>query len=317
MRELTVAVLADVHGNYLALRACLEWARAHKIEKYIFLGDYITDHAYPRRVMELLYEADSRYDCRFIRGNREDYMISYRANGGKEVDGSVWRDGSCQGALLYCYEELAGPDVDWFESLPVSGSWQIGSAPPIAYCHGSPERTKAQIYSPEALEKLALLPERVLLKGHNHRHFSFWHRGLHVICAGSVGNPIYCRARPGAAQATPLAKVAQMLLMHYEGGSWVPEYVTVPYDWEQVIKNLELSGLTKRAPVWAAMLRYNVLTGADPFGRVPQRAVELYRLETGIEAGWADVPERYWLTAAKEYSIELFQFGKENKWRTV
>ena len=39
MREFTVAVLADVHGNYLALKACLDYARARKIEKYVFLGD--------------------------------------------------------------------------------------------------------------------------------------------------------------------------------------------------------------------------------------------------------------------------------------
>ena len=307
MREFTVAVLADVHSNYLALKACLEWARAHKIEKYIFLGDYITDHAYPQRVMELLYEAAGRYDCRFIRGNREEYMISYRANGGREPDGSVWRDGSCQGALLYCYENLTDRDIDYFESLPISGSWQIGNAPPIAFCHGSPERAKAPIYSPEALEALEKLPEPILLKGHNHRFFSFSYNGLRVICAGSVGNPIYCRTPLGEARVTPLAKVAQMLLLHYEGGRWVPEYVTVPYDWEQTIKNLELSGLTKRAPVWAAMLRHNVLTGTDPFGRVPQRAVELYRLDTGTgAAGWAEVPEKYWITAAAEYRIELF-----------
>nr|WP_290462342.1 metallophosphoesterase [Acutalibacter muris] len=312
MREFTVAVLADVHGNYLALKACLDYARARKIEKYVFLGDYITDHTYPQRVMELLYEAAGRYDCRFVRGNREDYMISYRANGGKEADGSVWRDGSCQGALLYCYENLTDRDIDWFEGLPVYGSWQIGSAPPIAFCHGSPYKTKDQIYSVEALEKLAQLPERILLKGHNHRFFSFWHKGLRAVCAGSVGNPIYCRTRAGVVEVTPLAKVAQMLLMHYEGGRWVPEYVTVPYDWEQTIKNLELSGLTKRAPVWAAMLRHNVLTGTDPFGRVPQRAVELYRLDTGIKAaGWAGVPEEYWVMAAKEYKIELVP---ENLW---
>lgn len=306
MRELTIAVLADVHGNYPALAACLEYARRHRIKDYIFLGDYITDHAYPQRVMELLYDAQSRYNCRFIRGNREEYMIGYRQNGGREADGSVWRDNSCQGALLYCYENLTDRDIDWFESLPVSGSWQIGNAPPIAYCHGSPERAKAPIYSPEALDALSCLPERTLLKGHNHRPFSFWHRGLRVICAGSVGNPIYCRSRPGTVQVTPLAKVAQMLLMHYEDGRWRRSYVNVPYDWEQTIRDLELSGLTRRAPVWAAMLRHNVLTGTDPFGRVPQRAVELYRQDTGIEAGWAAVPEGYWITAAEEYNIELF-----------
>lgn len=306
MSALTIAVLADVHGSYLALLACLDYARARGIRDYIFLGDYITDHPCPQRVMELLYYAQSRYNCLFIRGNREEYMISYRANGGREADGSVWRDGSCQGALLYCYENLTDRDIDWFGSLPVFAVMDIDGAPPIACCHGSPEAAKAQIYSPRALEVIGTLKEDILLKGHNHRPFSFWYRGKRVICAGSVGNPIFCRSRPGGPQVTELAKVAQMLLLHYRGGCWRPEYVTVPYDWEQAIRNLELSGLSKRAPVWAAMLRHNVLTGADPFGRVPARAVELYRQKTGTEAGWAGVPEEYWRTAAKEYNIELF-----------
>lgn len=306
MSELTIAVLADVHGNYLALQACLDYARAHKLQKFIFLGDYITDHPYPQRVMELLYDADSRYDCRFIRGNREEYMIGYRRNGGCEADGSVWKDGSCQGALLYCYENLTDKDIDWFEGLPVFGSWQLEDAPPVAFCHGSPERAKAQIFAPHSLDVLGTLDEPILLKGHNHRFFSFWHRGLRVICAGSAGNPIYNRTRPGPVQVTELAKVAQMVLLHYRNGRWLPEYVTVPYDWQQAIRNLELSGLTERAPVWAAMLRHNVLTGTDPFGTVLSRVVEMYRLDTGIEAGVAGVPEPYWRRVANEYHIELF-----------
>ena len=83
-----------------------------------------------------------------------------------------------------------------------------------------------------------------------------------------------------------------MLLMHYMKGRWVPEYVSVPYDWEQAVKNLETSGLAERAPVWSAMLRHNVLTGTVPFGWVPARAVDLYKNDSGIEAGWADVPEK-------------------------
>jgi len=306
MSELTIAVLADVHGNYLALKACLDYARARNIQKYIFLGDYITDHAYPQRVMELLYNAQTRYDCRFIRGNREEYMISYRRNGGCEDDGSVWRDSSCQGALLYCYENLTDRDIDWFESLPIYGRWEFPDAPTVGYCHGSPEKARAAIWVPHALEFLDSLEENILLKGHNHRFFSFWRRGKRVLCAGSVGNPIWKRAVLGAPLVTELAKVAQLMFLHYRDGRWRPEYVLVPYDWEQTLRNLETSGLVERAPVWAAMLRYNVLTGTDPFGRVPKRAVELYRLEAGVEAGWVDVPEEFWRRAAREYGIKLF-----------
>ena len=307
MREAkTVAVLADVHGNYLALEACLDYVKKHKIERYIFLGDYITDHAYPQRVMELLYDARDRYDCRFIRGNREDYMIDYRKNGGRQADGRPWRDCSAQGALLYCYENLTARDIDWFESLPISGVWELDGAPPIAYCHGSPRKTKDYMHgSPEALQMLAEVPADLVVKGHHHRHWSLWHNGKRMVCAGSVGNPIAARARPGQPQPTELAKRAQLLLLHLKGGRWLPEYVLVPYDWQGALRNLETSGLTERAPMWAALLRFNVLTGLDPFGMVPTRAAKLYQAATGVQASWADVPEEFWRRAAEEFGVEV------------
>lgn len=306
IRNGTVAVLADVHGNYLALESCLDYAKAHNIKKYILLGDYITDHAYPQRVMELLYDLRERFDCRFIRGNREDYMIDYRRNGGRQADGRPWRDCSAQGALLYCYENLTARDIDWFEGLPISGVWEIDGAPPIAYCHGSPRKTKEYMHgNPESLPMLAQVPADLVVKGHHHRHWSLWHRGKRIVCAGSVGNPIDHRTRPGRPEATDLAKRAQMLLLHFKNGQWLPEYVRIPYDWQGTIKNLETSSLTARAPAWATLLRHNVLTGLDPFGVVPSRAAELYRLSTGIEAPWADVPEEFWRQAAGEFGVEV------------
>jgi len=36
-----IAVLADVHGNYIALEHCLEYAFSRNISTFFFLGDYI------------------------------------------------------------------------------------------------------------------------------------------------------------------------------------------------------------------------------------------------------------------------------------
>lgn len=301
---LTAAVFADVHGNYLALRACLELARARGAEQYIFLGDYITDHAYPQRVMELLYETRERRPCLFIRGNREEYMVDYRRRGERQADGSPWRDSSAQGALLYCYENLTDRDIDWFESLPIYDQWRPEGAPSIALCHGSPQRVRGAMRGdPGFYEELLQLGPDLLLKGHNHKHFSLVYQGRRVLCAGSVGNPITHRVRPGRPEVTELAKRAQMLLLRLERGRWVPEYVRVPYDWEGAVKNLKTSGLCRRAPVWSALLRHNVLTGTDPCGAVPSLAAELYWQESGQRVGWPQVPEEYWLRAAKEFGI--------------
>ncbi|RKJ41694.1 hypothetical protein D7X94_02450 [Acutalibacter sp. 1XD8-33] len=301
-----VAVLADVHGNSQALKACLDYAGRRRATHYLFLGDYITDHAYPQRVMEQLYKMERRCNCRFVRGNREDYMVNYQRNGGRQPDGSVWKEGSCQGALLYCYENLTPEDIRWFKSLPVYALWQIGGAPPLACCHGSPESTKGPMRGqPGTWESLEKVEADLLVKGHNHKHFCLGYRGKRIVCAGSVGNPCCRRARPGLSQPSEYAKMAQMVFLHLEGERWKPEYALVPYDWQETVQNLRTSGLARRAPVWAAMLRHNVLTGTDPFGSVPARAVELYRNASGVEEDWANVPEDYWRQAAGEFGIDL------------
>lgn len=302
-----IAVLADIHGNYPALEACLELARRRGIQRYLFLGDYVTDFPYPRQVLDRLYEIEQSCDCRFIRGNREEYMIDYRANGGKQADGTPWTNCSAQGALLYCYENLTDRDIDWFEGLPISGSWHIEGMPPIAYCHGSMTTTRsAYARNPSVLEQLASVPEKFLVTGHVHKFRDIWFRGSRILSAGSIGVPVEHRSRLSGPRESGCAKIAQMVILHLVRGTWKPEFLYVPYDWQKAVRDLEISGLAERAPVWAAMLRHGVYTGEDPFVVAPSRAQELYRQETGVEADWPQVPEEFWRRAAKEFGVRLW-----------
>ena len=54
-RKMDVAVLADIHGNYIALERCLENAFSRNISTFFFLGDYIGELAYPERTMQIIY----------------------------------------------------------------------------------------------------------------------------------------------------------------------------------------------------------------------------------------------------------------------
>ena len=46
------AVIADIHGNYPALRAVLEDAREAGAQQYLLLGDFLTDWPFTREVLE-------------------------------------------------------------------------------------------------------------------------------------------------------------------------------------------------------------------------------------------------------------------------
>ena len=72
MAALNIAVLSDIHGNYISLQKCLEHAITRGADTFIFLGDYLGELAYPQKTMSALYSLKEKYKCFFIRGNKED-----------------------------------------------------------------------------------------------------------------------------------------------------------------------------------------------------------------------------------------------------
>ena len=47
-----IAVMSDIHGNYIALQRCLAHALEQNVDAYIFLGDYLGEFPYPQRTLE-------------------------------------------------------------------------------------------------------------------------------------------------------------------------------------------------------------------------------------------------------------------------
>ena len=127
-----IAAIGDIHGNHYALEACLEQIEKLHIQTIAFLGDYITDCPCPEKTIALLRQAQERYQTYFVRGNREDYMLSHHDD---PNDG--WTYGSRYGSLLYTYERLTEEDLAWFRSMPESMQVQIDEAERFEICHGS------------------------------------------------------------------------------------------------------------------------------------------------------------------------------------
>ena len=84
-----IAVLSDIHGNYLALEQCIKYALEHEISTFIFLGDYVGELAYPQKTMELIEHLRSLYTCYFVKGNKEDRKIENLLRTGEVSHGSV------------------------------------------------------------------------------------------------------------------------------------------------------------------------------------------------------------------------------------
>ena len=47
-----IAVISDIHGNHIALEECLRYLETQRVDRYVFLGDYLGEFPYQQKTME-------------------------------------------------------------------------------------------------------------------------------------------------------------------------------------------------------------------------------------------------------------------------
>ena len=280
-----IAVLSDIHGNYVALVKCIEYALARDIDTFIFLGDYIGELAYPQKTMEILYGIKEQCSCYFVKGNKEDYWINYRKEGWKG-----WKKyDSTTGCLAYAYENLTEKDIRFFEGLSHVAEVNISGYPAITICHGSPNNPREEL-KPDKENTYKIMEQEknsLILCGHTHRRGKIEHAGKMVLNAGSVGISLDGDSK------------AQFLILHGEESGWSHEFISVDYDREKVISELYVSGLTTLAPYWCKITEALLRKGTVSHGSVLSKAMELCKQDKGV-CNWPEIPERYWELAVAE-----------------
>lgn len=280
-----IAVFSDIHSNYHALKACTDYVLEKGIRHFLFLGDYISDCAYPQKTMKLLYELRDNYDCRFIRGNREEYMLSHRAEG---EDG--WKiPSSASGSLLYTYDNLTEEDLIFFDNLKISGSMAIEGYPEFLFCHGSMEDSRGDLWfgSENADKTLKNMTTDLLLCGHTHRQGIYERYGKKIVNAGSVGMPF------------GYGGDAQFSILNGNRDCWEIELIQLKYDKEKAVGELYESYLNEKANIWVKLVEETLLTGVDRATECLLLALKKCEDREGT-ATWAKLPEIYWEEAAKE-----------------
>ena len=178
-----LALLADVHGNYLALRAVLDAANAAGVEKLLVAGDLVGYYFEPFKVWEALGD----WDFLAVRGNHENMLKrAYRdPNFLAEVES---RYGS---GLRVAIEQFSAAQLSLLWELPQTQTIQVDDCS-IQLCHGSPWDTDQYIY-PDAcaalLERCARVGYNVVVLGHSHYPMLHEVGRTLVVNPGSVGQP--------------------------------------------------------------------------------------------------------------------------------
>ena len=284
-----IAVMGDIHSNHIAFETCINHALERNVDEFIFLGDYISDCAYPQKTIQILHEMNRRYKCRLIRGNREDYMLNHRKNPDEK-----WTYFSTSGSLLYTYENLSGEDLDFFESLDIKGLYEKDGFPPFRYCHGSLTSSREALV-PENKNVEVIMKELdvdFLIGAHTHIQESRSFGSKKLINPGSVGIPLHNGGK------------SQYMILHGTNNGWEEEFFQVAYDVDAVVKEYETSGLDKKAPCWTRLNIHLLYTGEDFTYACIQSANQLCR-EAGECVNGLDIPEKYMEMAIKSLKLRL------------
>lgn len=277
-----IALLADIHSNHRALAACLDRIDKKNIDGIAFLGDYISDFPYPERTIAMLHDISSRYKTWFIRGNREEYMLSYKSSGDK------WSYSSHQGSLLYTYENLTEEDLLFFASMPIAMTVSPEDCADFDISHGSKANSRDLIYPhTDAADRLLSDSKCVLCAcAHTHKPFIYNHGGKCLINPGSVGVP------------TSGSTKAELAVIEYDGEGFTPALLQVDYDIDAAVKDFYTSGLIDKANVWSRTIIGNITTGRH-INEECLALVERISGEKGVPFGTEEV----WQEAAKILGI--------------
>lgn len=270
-----LAVVSDIHSNYYAFKACLRWIEENEINGIIFLGDYVSDCAYPQKTMELLYQAGQNYQTWFIRGNRETTLTE--GNIGLNLE-----------SMRYTYENLTKHDIAFLASMPIASEVCIDGYPLLSISHGDFQDDRAELLpDTEVVEKvLSEMKGKLHLCGHTHISFIYEKDGKTVVNPGSVGVP---------QDGTPEAKMA---VLQSDGGDWEVSLLRLEYDVEKTVGEIHESGLFKRAGAFCRSTIATIRTGKDYRKECSKLAMEY---EASGESNLT-APE-LWARAADELGI--------------
>ena len=284
---LNLAIIGDIHSNHAALEECIRHALDRNVNEFIFIGDYISDCPYPQKTMKIIYEMKKRYVCRFIRGNREDYMLNHRKNPDER-----WTYSSASGNLLYTYENLTDRDFDFYENMDIKDIYQKEGYQTFRYCHGSLTASNELLLPDNKnMEKIMSdLDVDLLISGHTHTQDSKVYGNKKLIHPGSVGIPWYHSGK------------TQYAILHGTENGWEEEFFQLSYDVDTIKKEFETSGLAGKAHYWSKLNIHALETGDDYTTPCLQLAMKLCKEAEG-NVTWPDIDEKYWKEAAEHFGI--------------
>lgn len=180
-----LALIADVHGNSIALDHVLEDARQQLARDFVILGDVIMMGPDPGAVLKTLHNLNPA--C-WIKGNTDMWF---------EEIGDGWQPSTPIEETIHLYykfakERLNDDEIGFISNLPTEKALTYAGVT-ILCVHGSPGSVNKGMDNSVSEDKLELMvkevKERIVVSGHTHVPYIGQMAGKWIFNVGSTGRP--------------------------------------------------------------------------------------------------------------------------------
>lgn len=234
MNDLTIAVIADVHGNIWALDAVLEDIHSRNVDQIINLGDCVYGPLDPGATAERLNQPN----IITIAGNMDTIFTN-------PPDSAQ----SSQTFQFVC-RHLTPDQLAWLAGLP--NTYVLND---VFCCHGTPASNETSLLenitptgvfladTEQIANALEGIDATVILCAHTHVPRAVWlPDGRFVINPGSVGVPAYAHDLPYPHKMEAGSPHARYAVVSTSASGCRVEHIAVPYDWNMAASVAQQNG---------------------------------------------------------------------------
>lgn len=222
------ALISDIHGNHLALKAVLEDIKRRGINNIYCLGDLVGYAPFPDEVVEII----KGETIPTVMGNYDDGVGFDRLICGCDFPDEEARLRG-ERSLAWTKAHTTEGNKAFLRGLPKEIRIEVEGYS-MLLVHGTPRALNEYLYEDTAdplLEEVVDAAQAdILVVGHTHKPFYRVFSGCHLVNAGSVGRPKHCDPK------------ALYCILTVNDGIDV-EFVKVSYDTDTISKAILLAGL--------------------------------------------------------------------------
>lgn len=178
-----VALISDLHGNEVALRAVIADATRAGVDRFVCLGDVATLGPRPVEVLGMLRDLG----CTCILGNHDDFLLD------AELVRRYTQAPVVIDSVDWCRDVISAADRELVSSFQSTAKIELDASTSLLLFHGSPRSHMEDLLAetpPELLDEMLAGQRATLMAGgHTHVQMLRQHHGLLIVNPGSVGMP--------------------------------------------------------------------------------------------------------------------------------